>query len=87
MVTLWEAYDVKYARVAARTLGNHFINDDDHAWPMPIEFFVCVMKDPDRGRTILVDTIIDAAVDTRRRRPHNRYRGRLKRAFGRDCGQ
>ena len=84
METLWEAYAVKYARVEARTRGNNFINDDDHAGPMPIEFFVWVLKDPDSGRAILVDTGFDEAEATRRGRPIDRHPAEAIKAIGVD---
>lgn len=61
MDELWEVYALKYARNPARLRRDNFIMDDDHAAPMPIEFFVWMLVQPDTGRRILVDTGFDRA--------------------------
>ncbi|MEO1264075.1 MAG: N-acyl homoserine lactonase family protein [Pseudomonadota bacterium] len=65
-VETYEVLAIKYAEMTQRTRGNNFINDDDHAAPMPIDFYVWVIRN--QNRTILVDTGFNHAEAKRRGR-------------------
>lgn len=66
MQPVYEALALRYATVQARTKGENFIFPDDHAAPMPIDFYVFVIRNAER--TILVDTGYDQASADRRGR-------------------
>ncbi len=52
---MWEVYALRYATVQARTAASNYINPPDaHDLPMPIDFFVWVLRAG--ARTIVVDT-------------------------------
>ena len=53
----YEVYAVRYATMAERTRGENFINTDDHASPMPIDYFLWAIRN--ENRTIVVDTGFD----------------------------
>ncbi len=53
----YEILAVKYGEMLNRTRADNFMHPDDHASPMPIDYFVFVLRN-DR-RTILVDTGFD----------------------------
>ncbi|MEE3101534.1 MAG: N-acyl homoserine lactonase family protein, partial [Pseudomonadota bacterium] len=56
---VWEAYALKYGEMSARSRNSNFVGGDDHAVPMPMDFFIWVLR---RGeRTILIDTGFDRA--------------------------
>ena len=63
---LYEVFALRYAHFADRTQGDNLINPDDHAAPMPLDFFVWAIRGG--GRTIVVDTGFDAASAARRNR-------------------
>ena len=63
---LYEVFALRYAHFADRTQGDNLINPDDHAAPMPLDFFVWAIRGG--GRTIVVDTGFDEASATRRNR-------------------
>lgn len=50
----YEVFALRYATLAARTQGENFIFPDDHAAPMPIDYFIWAIRG--NGRTIVVDT-------------------------------
>lgn len=50
----YEIFALRYATLAARTQGENFIFPDDHAAPMPIDYFIWAIRG--NGRTIVVDT-------------------------------
>ena len=50
----YEVFALRYATLAARTQGDNFIFPDDHAAPMPIDYFIWAIRG--EGRTIVVDT-------------------------------
>ena len=59
MSACYEVYAIRYATFAARTRRETFLGIDAHdASPMPIDYFVWVIRDAER--TILVDTGFDA---------------------------
>ena len=68
---LYEVFALRYAHFADRTQGSNLIFPDDHAAPMPLDFFVWVVKGANGeagGRTILLDTGFDAESAQRRAR-------------------
>ena len=65
----YEVYAVKYAHHARRASEN-FIGGDPHDGPMPLDYFVWLLRGD--GREIVVDTGFSAAMAARRRREHLR---------------
>jgi len=61
----WEAYAIRYARVERRRAEN-FVPIDDHDGPMPLDFYVWLLRSGERS--ILVDTGFNAATAARRGR-------------------
>jgi glyoxylase-like metal-dependent hydrolase (beta-lactamase superfamily II) len=61
----YEVYAIRYASLARRRREN-FIQDDLHDGPMPMDFFVWLVRSAER--TILVDTGFGAAAATARNR-------------------
>src|SRR5881394_3359626 len=68
-VTQYEIYAIKYAHHARRASEN-FIGGDPHDGPMPLDFFVWLIRG--EGREIVVDTGFSSATATRRQRDHLR---------------
>jgi len=62
----YEIFALRYAHMAERTQGTNLIFPDDHAAPMPLDFFVWVIRGG--GRTIVLDTGFDAASAAARNR-------------------
>lgn len=60
-----EIYAVRYAHLE-RTARHNFIDGDAHDGPMPLDYFVWVIRGA--GRTWVVDTGFDAAMAAQRRR-------------------
>lgn len=56
-IETYEVYAIKYAELKERFRRDNFIMDDDHAAPMPIDFFVWVIRND--NRTIVVDCGFD----------------------------
>jgi len=65
----YEVYAIKYAQHARRASEN-FIGGDPHDGPMPLDFFVWLIRG--EGREIVVDTGFSAATAVRRQRDHLR---------------
>jgi len=63
---LYEVFALRYAHLAKRTQGSNLIFPDDHAAPMPLDYFVWVVRG--EGRVIVLDTGFDAASAERRNR-------------------
>ena len=66
---VYEVYAIKYAHHARRASEN-FIGGDPHDGPMPLDFFVWLIRG--EGRVIVVDTGFSAATAARRQRDHLR---------------
>src|SRR5262245_4756410 len=68
MTTLvaYEIYAVRYAHHHERRASENFLGGDPHDGPMPLDYFVWVVKGADRAW--IVDTGFDAEVGARRRR-------------------
>jgi glyoxylase-like metal-dependent hydrolase (beta-lactamase superfamily II) len=62
----YEVFALRYAHLAERTQGSNLIFPDDHAAPMPLDYFVWVVRGG--GRVIVLDTGFDAASAARRDR-------------------
>ena len=65
----YEVYAVKYAHHARRAAEN-FIGGDPHDGPMPLDYFVWLIRGS--GREIVVDTGFSAAMAAKRGRQHLR---------------
>jgi glyoxylase-like metal-dependent hydrolase (beta-lactamase superfamily II) len=66
---VYEVYAIKYA-YHARRAGENFIGGDPHDGPMPLDYFVWLVRGD--GRELVVDTGFSAAVAARRGRDHLR---------------
>jgi glyoxylase-like metal-dependent hydrolase (beta-lactamase superfamily II) len=66
---MYEVYAIKYAHHARRAREN-FIGGDPHDGPMPLDYFVWLVRGA--GRDIVVDTGFSAAMATKRGRQHLR---------------
>lgn len=69
MSDLYEVYAVKYAHHARRAAEN-FVGGDPHDGPMPLDYFVWLVRGG--GRELVVDTGFSAAVAVKRGRQHLR---------------
>ena len=67
--TQYEVYAIKYAHHARRAAEN-FIGGDPHDGPMPLDYFVWLIRG--EGREIVVDTGFSAAMAAKRGREHIR---------------
>jgi glyoxylase-like metal-dependent hydrolase (beta-lactamase superfamily II) len=65
----YEIYAIKYAHHARRASEN-FIGGDPHDGPMPLDYFVWLVRGA--GREIVVDTGFSAAMAAKRQRDHIR---------------
>ena len=54
----YEIFALRYARLEARTRRDNFIAHDPHDDPMPMDYFIWLIRSADR--TILVDTGFNA---------------------------
>jgi glyoxylase-like metal-dependent hydrolase (beta-lactamase superfamily II) len=62
----YEIYAIKYGAHTKRTRFDNFMSADDHASPMPLDYFVFAIRNS--ARTILVDTGFDRTEATARGR-------------------
>ena len=65
----YEVYAIKYAHHERRA-GENFIGGDPHDGPMPLDYFVWLVRDGERA--LVVDTGFSAATAARRQRDHLR---------------
>lgn len=79
----YEVYAIKYAHHARRASEN-FIGGDPHDGPMPLDYFVWLVRG--NGRELLVDTGFSAAAAARRGREHLRCPTQGLRLLGTDPG-
>jgi glyoxylase-like metal-dependent hydrolase (beta-lactamase superfamily II) len=68
-VTEYEVFAIKYAHHARRASEN-FIGGDPHDGPMPLDYFVWLIRGG--GREVVVDTGFSSAMATKRGRDHLR---------------
>ncbi|HVB47094.1 MAG TPA: N-acyl homoserine lactonase family protein [Burkholderiales bacterium] len=80
--TLYEVYALKYAHHARRTREN-FIGGDPHDGPMPLDYFVWLLRSGER--TLVVDTGFSAATAIKRGREHLRCPAEGLRLLGVDA--
>jgi glyoxylase-like metal-dependent hydrolase (beta-lactamase superfamily II) len=78
----YEVYAVKYAHHARRAAEN-FIGGDPHDGPMPLDYFVWLVRAG--GRELVVDTGFSAAVAAKRGREHLRCPAEGLRLLGVDA--
>lgn len=78
----YEVYAVRYGHNAAATRAHNFIGGDPHDAPMPLDYFVWVIKG--NGRTIIVDTGYDEAMGAKRSRQFLRSPGEGLKTIGID---
>jgi hypothetical protein len=76
----YEVYAVKYAHHARRASGN-FIGGDPHDGPMPLDYFVWLVRG--HGRELVVDTGFSAAMAAKRGRQHHLQELEMRYATGR----
>jgi glyoxylase-like metal-dependent hydrolase (beta-lactamase superfamily II) len=81
---VYEVYALKYAHHARRAAEN-FIGGDPHDGPMPLDYFVWLVRGD--GREIVVDTGFSAAVAAKRGRDHLRCPTAALRSMGVDASQ
>jgi glyoxylase-like metal-dependent hydrolase (beta-lactamase superfamily II) len=62
----YEIFAIRYAHNAERRKSENFLGGDPHDGPMPMDFFVWVLKGG--GQTIVIDTGFDATAAARRSR-------------------
>ena len=75
----YEVYAVKYAHHARRA-SEKFIGGDPHDGPMPLDYFVWLLRGD--GREVVVDTGFSAAMAAKRQREHLRCPGDGLRLLG-----
>ena len=63
---IYEVFALRYAALARRTAGENFLFPDDHAAPMPIDYYIWAIRGG--GRTIVVDTGFERESGVRRGR-------------------
>src|SRR3954463_10608564 len=80
---VYEVYALKYAHHARRA-GENFIGGDSHDGPMPLDYFVWLIRGD--GREIVVDTGFSAAVAAKRGRDHLRCPAKSLSLLGVDAG-
>jgi glyoxylase-like metal-dependent hydrolase (beta-lactamase superfamily II) len=82
--TQYEVFAVKYAHHERRASEN-FIGGDPHDGPMPLDYFVWLVRG--EGREIVVDTGFSAAVAAKRGRRHLRCPAAGLTLLGVDCAK
>jgi glyoxylase-like metal-dependent hydrolase (beta-lactamase superfamily II) len=80
----YEVYAIKYAHHQRRA-GENFIGGDPHDGPMPLDYFVWLVRDGERE--LVVDTGFSAATAARRRRNHLRCPTEGLRMLGVEAGK
>jgi glyoxylase-like metal-dependent hydrolase (beta-lactamase superfamily II) len=81
-VPQYEVYAIKYAHHARRASEN-FIGGDPHDGPMPLDYFVWLIRG--NGQEIVVDTGFSAAMGMKRQRDHLRCPSEGLRMLGCDA--
>lgn len=80
MSDIWEVYALKYADHNIRPRSDSFLYDDNHDAPMPLDYFVWLLKNGDN--TILVDTGFDEKESIARGRQLHETPAELVKRFG-----
>jgi glyoxylase-like metal-dependent hydrolase (beta-lactamase superfamily II) len=81
---MYEVYALKYAHHARRASEN-FIGGDSHDGPMPLDYFIWLIRGG--GREIVVDTGFSAAMARKRGREHLRCPAQALSLLGVDAAQ
>lgn len=81
----YEVFAVRYATLAQRRRADNFFPADDHDGPMPMDYFVWLLRSP--SRTILVDTGFNADMARKRGRELLRCPIDALAALGVEAGQ
>lgn len=84
MSPLYEVYAIKFAQHARRRREN-FLGGDPHDGPMPLDYFVWLLRSA--AREIVVDTGFSAAAAARRGREHLRCPAQGLRLLGVEAGR
>jgi glyoxylase-like metal-dependent hydrolase (beta-lactamase superfamily II) len=84
MSAQYEVYALKYARHDRRAAEN-FIGGDPHDGPMPLDYFVWLIRG--EGRELVVDTGFSRAMAARRGREHLRCPAEALRLLGADAAR
>ena len=79
----YEILAVRYGTSSARPASQNFIMSDGHDGPMPMDFYIWVIRG--EGRTIVVDTGFSAGASERRNRRFVHATGRGAGAGRRRC--
>src|SRR5262245_12993160 len=82
-MTSYETYEVSYAE-RRRSRAEHLARGDPHDGPMPMDYFVWLLRNGER--TIVVDTGFSAEVAARRRRHFLRSAGQGLELLGERAG-
>jgi glyoxylase-like metal-dependent hydrolase (beta-lactamase superfamily II) len=82
-VPMFEVFAIKYAH-HERSASHNFAGGDPHDGPMPLDYFVWLIRGA--GRELVVDTGFSAAVAARRGRQHLRCPTQGLRLLGVDAG-
>lgn len=80
----YEILALRYATSPERTQGANFLFPDDHAAPMPIDYFLWTIRDTASGRVVAVDTGFGPEAAARRGRALLRTPPEALRAAGID---
>lgn len=80
---VFEVYAIKYAH-HERNAGENFIGGDPHGGPMPLDYFVWLVRNSERA--LVVDTGFSAATAARRGRDHLRCPSEGLRMLGVEAG-
>ncbi len=83
MTDTYEVFALRYATNPARRAGENFLFPDDHAAPMPIDYYVWAIRNA--ARTIVVDTGFGPAAGERRGRALLRHPTEALRQIGIDA--
>src|SRR4051812_36601447 len=78
----YEIHAVRYAHNSAATRRENFLGGDPHDGPMPLDYFVWVIRG--NGRTFIVDTGFDPAMSAMRGREFLRSPGEGLKCIGVD---
>jgi glyoxylase-like metal-dependent hydrolase (beta-lactamase superfamily II) len=81
---MYEIYALKYAHHVRRA-GENFIGGDPHDGPMPLDYFVWLVRGA--GRDLVVDTGFSAAMAAKRGREHLRCPAEGLRLLGVNAGE
>jgi len=79
---IYEVYAIRYAHNAAARTVTNFVGGDSHDVPMPLDYFVWLLKGP--RRTFVIDTGFDQEMANKRKREFLRSPGEGLKILGID---